>query len=1242
MAGSQKEFELLFKLKATLGGDFKKSFKEAVDTQKQLRDSLKNVNSVQSKIDGFTKQSAAIEDNSKKLENLNAKHKEITQTMQAHKDNIAKLKVAIKETGDETGELAIQLQKEKDELAENRSQLKSNESQIQQTTAKIEEQEQQLNSLGEELREAGVNTDNLTGENERLQKSYDKLKYSQETLQNLNARQQEIQQSIGKTKSQLTGTLGAITAVGAAIYAGPVKKAAEFQEQMSTVKAISNSSAEDMVKLSQKAKEMGATTAFTAAEAGQAMEYMAMAGWKTEDMLGGIKGIMNLAAASGEDLAATSDIVTDALTAFGMKAQDSSHFADILAAASSNANTNVSMMGETFKYVAPVAGTLGFSAEDTALAIGLMANSGIKASQAGTSLRSALTRLVKPTDDMQQTMVSLGLATEQIEHVVDGSKVGKLQDQMADKTGAMEKAQISYNTAVAKYGAESAQAQKAAINLEKAQRKLASAAGSLSAAQAGSNKVVGIQNTLMTDGNGKMKSFYDVMLQLRKSFKGMAEEQQAQAATTLFGKEAMSGMLAIINASDEDFEKLAGSIKECNGSAEEMAQIKLDNMNGQITLMKSAFDALQVELGELLLPVLTEGIKKLTGVVGAMTTFVRENPEAVKTIAKVVAALATMRVGFLSLKLAGLTGADGIINIIKKLVGLRAGMIENVALSGSFAKKISGAGKGLFSYFGNVGKALGGVGTAVGNIFNEKVITGKVTRFGKLFAPIGNAVKNILGPIGTLAKTALGPLGGIAAKVLPIVGVVTTVITVFKMVKEHLQEIREFIKKTFGDEALAVFDKVVEVITSVGETIKNIFSDGNIGAAREKIQEIFGDKGTAVFDKLIGIVRSVIPVVQEVIGFLMSNVVPVVENILNLIIGQVIPGIVSFMQSAAPHIMEIVGSVVGFIKEAIPVIAEAIKALMPIISEIIDFISMYVVPIVSDVFSFITSEVLPTISEMVQALLPVIQNVLQTLIPAISTGITTIWNIVSPIIKGILAAVKAAMPTILSNVKTVVTAIGGVVNGLATTLKGIITFIKGVFTGDWRTAWNGVKQIFSGIWESIASIAQGAIDSISGFVSGIADKISGLMDKISGAKSAASSSKSSSASIPGHEKGTESTENAFIAGENGPELITGQPKKVVYTAEETRNIFAAQRAAAEAVRTAPTMTAARTAPTMATGKGSGSGSKTITINNNPTIIINGDKPDDLEEKLERNNQTLLQQVDEKLSSSEDEGRTRFE
>ena len=174
------------------------------------------------------------------------------------------------------------------------------------------------------------------------------------------------------TKKVTTPILGLTTAAG--------KITMDFDSGMSKVQAISGATGSEFDALRDKAREMGAKTQFSASEAAEAMNYMAMAGWKSKDMISGIDGVMNLAAASGEDLATTSDIVTDALTAFGLEAKDSSHFADILATASANSNTNVSMMGETFKYIAPLAGTLGYSAEDTAVAIGLMANSGIKAS----------------------------------------------------------------------------------------------------------------------------------------------------------------------------------------------------------------------------------------------------------------------------------------------------------------------------------------------------------------------------------------------------------------------------------------------------------------------------------------------------------------------------------------------------------------------------------------------------------------------------------------------------------------------------------------------------------------------------------------------------------------------------------------------------------------------------------------------------------------------------------------------
>ena len=309
-----------------------------------------------------------------------------------------------------------------------------------------------------------------------------------------------------------------------------------FETSMSKVEAISGATGGDLAKLTEKAKEMGSTTKFSASESAQAFEYMAMAGWKTNDMLEGIDGVMALAAASGADLATTSDIVTDALTAFGQPASEAGRLADIMAAASSNANTNVGMMGETFKYAAPVAGALGVSMKDTAIAVGLMANSGIKASQAGTSLRTGLTNLAKPTKQMQDAM---------------------------DK----------YNVALVKNDDGS-------VNLRK------------------------------------------TMIQLRDKIGGLTESEKAAATAAIFGKNSMAGWLAIINASDEDFDTLTSAIDNSEGAAQGMANTMQNNLSGAMTIFKSALEGLGIELYDKAVKPLTGAVEFATGVISGLTKLI--------------------------------------------------------------------------------------------------------------------------------------------------------------------------------------------------------------------------------------------------------------------------------------------------------------------------------------------------------------------------------------------------------------------------------------------------------------------------------------------------------------------------------------------------------------------------------------------------------------------------------------------
>ena len=371
-----------------------------------------------------------------------------------------------------------------------------------------------------------------------------------------------------------------VTATVTAFGTASVKTAADFEAAMSKVAAVSGATGSDLEALSKKAREMGSKTKFSASEAAEAMNYMAMAGWKTEDMLSGIEGVMNLAAASGEDLATTSDIVTDALTAFGLSAQDSGHFADVLAAASSNANTNVSMMGETFKYCAPIAGALGFSVEDTAEAIGLMANAGIKSTQAGTSLRTIMTNLSG-------------------EVKICGENIGEV-------------------------------------------------------------------TVATTNADGSMRDLSDILADCRTAFSGLSESEKAAAAESLVGKNAMSGFLALMNAGEGDIAKLSGAIDNCNGAAQSMADTMNNNLEGQLTILKSQLQELAISFGEILLP----AVKKIVGWVQGFIDVLNSLPDGVKetivTVALIAAALGPVLIIIGKI----ITAVGTIMTIVPKVVGV--------------------------------------------------------------------------------------------------------------------------------------------------------------------------------------------------------------------------------------------------------------------------------------------------------------------------------------------------------------------------------------------------------------------------------------------------------------------------------------------------------------------------------------------------------------------------------------------
>lgn len=537
---SQRQYEMLFKLNAQMGAQYNSTFKQAQSAMSQFRDEYRNLSSTANDISGYQRQQTAVENTKAKLELLQTQY-----------DNIQK---EMDETGGFSSDLA--------------NKLAAKKAQIDKTTKAYQDQTARLDDYKQRLETAGVDTSNLDKESERLRKELEQLKGG---FKETGDGAKEFGDKGENALDQISAMLAAagITKMLKEIYdafSACVQVTGDFEQAMSNVEAISGANAEEIAALTERAKDLGASTAFTAQQVSEGMSYMAMAGWKTNDMLDGMDSVLALAAASGEDLGTTSDIVTDALTAFGLTAKDTGRFADVLAATAANANTNVGMMGETFKYAAPVAGALGYSIEDVAVAVGLMANAGTKGSQAGTTLRNIFNGLLGEVDLTAEAFGDLTLTFE--------------------------------------------------------------------------------------NSDGTMMGLSESIDTLRYYFNQMTDAERVQNAINIAGQRGYSGLINILKATTEDYNKLSEAINNSSGAAQRMADIKLDNMNGQLTIAKSAWEGLQIAVGEQFTPVLKKLYTVAADVLGNITKFVKENPNVVKAIAALAAGLGTFVVVITAAKIA--------------------------------------------------------------------------------------------------------------------------------------------------------------------------------------------------------------------------------------------------------------------------------------------------------------------------------------------------------------------------------------------------------------------------------------------------------------------------------------------------------------------------------------------------------------------------------------------------------------
>ena len=772
--------------------------------------------------------------------------------------------------------------------------------------------------------------------------------------------------SIAGAGKKMIGVTTVIGGVGVAA----VKTAADFDSAMSQVAAVSGATGKDFDALRNKAREMGAKTKFSATEAAEAMNYMAMAGWKTEDMLSGIEGIMNLAAASGEDLATTSDIVTDALTAFGLSAKDSGHFADILAAASSNANTNVSMMGETFKYCAPIAGALGFSAEDTAEAIGLMANAGIKSSQAGTALRTIMNNL----------------------------------------------------------------------------------AGDVKI----SGKAIGDVTIATTNADGSMRDLSDILADCRSAFGNLTESEKAQAAESLVGKNAMSGLLALMNAGEGDIDKLSSAIDNCDGSAEKMAMTMQDNLAGQLTILKSQLQELAISFGDILMPAIRSIVSKLQGFVDKLNGMDEGTKRTIVTIALLVASIGPLLI---------------IIGTTISKIGMAMQSFVKLANGVSKLKVAIQGGTGVL---GKLGAALGGISAPV--LAVVAVIAVLVAAFVHLWKTNEGFRDAIIGTWTRIKDTISGFCQGIVDRLNALGFQFTDIVDVLKTVWDGFCQVLAPIFERVFNNIANILSTVTGVITGILDVFIGIFT-GNWSQAWNGIKEIFSSIWNGIssfFSNILNVIKGVADVVLGWFGTswneVWTNIKTFFEGIWN--------GIATFFTTIWETLKNVV--TVG-----IMAISSILSAAFDIITLPFRFIWENCKEIIISVWDAIKSKV----STVTHAVASVISTVMNT----IKTVFTTVWNAIKTVVTTVVNAIKSVVTTVFNAIKSTVTTVW---NAIKTAITTPVNAIKSTVTSVFNSVKSTVSSIFNGIKSTATSVWNGIKNAITTPIEAAKNKVKSVVDAI--------------------------------------------------------------------------------------------------------------------------------------------------
>ena len=871
---------------------------------------------------------------------------------------------------------------------------------------------------------------------QRLQQEAEKANSTLSKIDAVGQKMETVGNSIaGAGKKMMPVTL-AIGGVGTAA----VKTAADFDTAMSQVAAVSGATGEDFDKLRAKAREMGSKTKFSASEAAEAMNYMAMAGWKTEDMLDGIEGIMNLAAASGEDLATTSDIVTDALTAFGLSAKDSGHFADILAAASSNANTNVSMMGETFKYCAPIAGAMGYSAEDTAQAIGLMANSGIKGSQAGTALRTIMTKL-------------------QGELKLSGAAFGDMTIQTANADGSMRDLNDILADCRVAFGqmTESEKAQAAETLVGK--NAMSGFLALMNAAPADIAKLEGA----IDNCNGTSEEMAEIMQDNLSGQLTILKSQLEELAIS-FGDLLMPAIRNIVS-------KIQAFVDKLNGMDDSQRKVII-----RIALLVAAIAPLLVIIGTTIskIGVAMQGFVKLAGAVGKMKTAMSAG---------------TGIMGKLGAALGGISAP--VLAVVAVIAVLVAAFVHLWKTNDKFREAILGTWQRIKEAVSNFVEGIRERLSALGIDFGDIVETIKKiwNGFCALLAPVFEGAFKV---IASVLETVLGVITGLLDVFIGIftgnwdqawTGVKEIFSSIWEGIKGSWSEVWSGIKTFFE----GIWNGITTFITGVLTGIKNFF----VGIW-EGIKSVVTGTVTTVWETIKSVVQVAILFIKELLTaafniltipwrFIWENfggVITAAWEKIKEVVSTAIDAIKTVIETVWNAIVAFLTPILNTLKTAFTTAWTAIKTL---VSTVVNAIKTTIQTVWNAIKTFLTT-VLNAIKQVFTTVWNAIKQVVTTVVNAIKTTVTNVWNAIKGTVSSVMNSIKSTVSSIWNSIKgTVSSVVNGIKSTVTSAFNGLKSSVSSIF--------NSIKSTATSVWNNIKTAITNPITKAKDTVKSMIDRI---------------------------------------------------------------------------------------------------------------------------------------------------------